>query len=174
MSLNASPSATPASAPCSAKRGLDAVHERLALVALVALVDPHGRTELAGVGEQRGQLGVAETGHVLDVVRLVGLVEKQGRGSVMVQRLLAEEVRVAGSDDTLDAQQARVAVIGVQTVALPRVVGDHDVGAQAANPRRHLGPLQQPRFELAVGVAQKNHLAPGPQRLRCVALFLLA
>ncbi len=103
----------------------------------------HRRLELAGVGLERGQLGRHEAADVLGVVGLVGLPEQQRRGPVRGEALLGEEVRVAGGDDALAGQETGVAVVGVEPVALPRVVAEHHLGPQLAEHPAHLGPSGQ-------------------------------
>ena len=124
------------------------------------------------MGVERGQLGVGEAVHVLDVVGLVGLEQQQRVGPVVGEVLLGEEVRVAGRDHALHGQQPGVAVVGVEPVALPGVVAEHDGGPQPADPVRHLPPLSQARLELAVGPAEEHALAGGAERAaaaRCSA-----
>jgi hypothetical protein len=60
----------------------------------------------------------------------------------------------------------------MEAVALPGIVAEHDIGAQAADPRRHLPPLAHPRLELAVGPAEEHHLARAAQRPRRLPLLL--
>ena len=55
-------------------------------------------------------------------------------GPVVGDALVGEEERVAGRDDAVDGEPAGVAVVGVQPVAPPRVVAEHDVGLQRADP----------------------------------------
>ena len=130
-----------------------------------ALVDAHRGQQLARVGVQRGELGVGEAGHVLDVIGLVRLEQQERLGTVVRQLLLGEEVRVARRDHPFDGEQPRVPVIGVQPVPLPRVVSEHHRGLEPADPVGHLPPLAQPRVELAVGPAEEDALAGGAQRL---------
>ena len=68
----------------------------------------------------------------LDVVRLVGLEQQERVGPVVRTTETGEEVRVTGRDDAVDGQPAGVTVVGMQPVALPRVVTEHDVGAHLA------------------------------------------
>ena len=110
------------------------------------------------MGVERGELGVGEAGDVLDVVGLVGLEEEQRVGPVVGERLLGEEVRVARRHDALDGEEPGVAVVGVQPVALPRVVAEHDGGPQLPDPVRHLPPLAHAGLELAVDPAEEHAL----------------
>ena len=77
--------------------------------------------------------------------------------------LLGEEVRVARGDDAVAREEPGVAVVGVQPVALPRVVAEHDLGPQAPDPVRHLPALAQAALQLAVGPAEEDDLAGGAE-----------
>ena len=46
--------------------------------------------------------------------------------------VVGEEVGVAGGDQAVEREPARVAVVGVEPVALPGVVGEDHVGLQIA------------------------------------------
>ena len=118
------------------------------------------------MGVQRGELGVGEAGDVLDVVGLVGLEEQQRLGPVVGERLLGEEVRVARRHDALDGEEAGVAVVGVEPVALPRVVAEHDGGLELPDPVRHLPPLAHARVELAVDPVEEHALPGGAEGAR--------
>ena len=121
------------------------------------------------MGVERGELGVGEAGDVLDVVGLVGLEQQERVGAVVGEALLGEEVRVAGGHDAVDGEEAGVAVVGVEPVALPRVVAEHDGGPQRADPVGHLPALAQAGLELAVGPAEEHALRRwrrGPRRRR--------
>ena len=129
-------------------------------------VDVHGGEELAGVGVQRGELGVDEAGDVLDVVGVVGLEEQHGLWAVVGERLLGEEVGVPRGHDTFDGEEAGVAVVGVQAVALPGVVAEHDRGLELADPVRDLPALAHAGVELAVRPAEEHALPGGAERAR--------
>ena len=58
-------------------------------------------------------------------------------GRWWVEALVGEEVRVAGGDDAVDGEPAGGAVVGVEAVALPRVVAEHDVGAELTDHAGH-------------------------------------
>ena len=52
--------------------------------------------------------------------------------------MLGEEVRVTRGDDTVAREQTGVPMIGVEPVALPRIVAEHDLGSELADhPRDH-------------------------------------
>ena len=119
----------------------------------------HRRLELALVGLQRGQLAVDELGDVLDVVRLVGLQQQQRRGAMRGEAVLGEEVRIAGGDDRVAHEPTGVAVIGMEPVALPRVVTEHDVGPQLADDPGDLGDRRPIARQVAVDVPEEAHLA---------------
>ena len=125
------------------------------------------------MGEQRRELGLDVVADVLHVVDLVGLPQQQGAGPVRRNVLFRKEVRVAGGDDAVGDEQAGVAVVGVQPVALPRVVTQHDVGLELPDPVRDLGALAKRRLELAVGPAKEDDIAVAAERTRRGALLVL-
>ncbi len=49
--------------------------------------------------------------------------------------LIGEEVGIACGDDGIGDDEPRVAVVGVEAVAAPRVVGEHDLGADTRSNR---------------------------------------
>ena len=55
-----------------------------------------------------------------------------------------------------------MAVVGVEAVAAPRVVPQHDVGAEPADPVGHLPALADPRRQLTVGPARGTRPRPRP------------
>ena len=125
----------------------------------------HRRLELALVGLERGELASTDRRDVLDVVGLVGLPQQQRVGPVVGEPLLGEEVRVAGGDDAVAGEQAGVAVVGVEPVALPRVVAEHDVGLQPADPVRDLPPLARARSRARRRASRGTRTSPvAPQR----------
>ncbi len=67
-----------------------------------------------------------------------------------------------------------MSVIGVQPVPLPRVVPEHHVGADPADPVGHFPPLAQTGFELAVWPAEERDFALATEAAGCLALLLLA
>ena len=67
-------------------------------------------------------------------------------------------------------------MVGMQAIALPRIVTEHDVGAQLADHAGHLAAHDQIAVELAVDVIEEDH-QPGvgaAQSPRCLALLALA
>ena len=74
-------------------------------------------------------------------------------------RLVGEEEVVAGGYDAIDAGQPGHPVVGVELVALPGVVAQHHIGAEAAHPLAHPAAQGQGVLELAVGVVEEDHLA---------------
>ena len=139
-----------------AETGPDALAERLQLTGVGGV---HRRLELALVGLQGGELAVDERRHVLDVVRLVGLPQQQGGRAVRGEVVLGEEVGVARGDDGVADQPAGVAVIGMEPVALPRVVAEHDLRLQLADDSHHLRHGPPVGDELAVDAVEEAHLA---------------
>ena len=93
------------------------------------------------------------------------------------QAVLAEEVRVARRDDAVARQQAGVAVVGMQPVALPRIVAEHDLGAQLADdarrPRR--GTTRSLSSSPSTLSEEDDHAGVGAaQSARRLALLVLA
>ncbi len=155
MALNASPKVAPIGAPATRMRSKTRSRKAWSCSPVSVVVDVHRGDELAAVLEQRRQLGGLEADHVLDVVGFVGLEQQQHVGPVVRQILVGEEERIAGGDDAVDGEPAGVAVIGVQPVALPRIVAEHDVGTQLADPvARHRLALGQAGLELAVDLGR--------------------
>ena len=74
--------------------------------------------------------------------------------------MLGEEVRVAGGDDGVAHEEPGVAVIGVQPVALPRVVAEHDIRAQLAD---DLGDVAHGRRDRPAG-RRRRRRGSGPRR----------
>ena len=74
--------------------------------------------------EQRVDLHRQRRPHVLEVVLDVGLEEEEPFGPVRLETLLGKEVRVTGGDDAVDREPAGLAMVGVQAVALPRIVSE--------------------------------------------------
>ena len=64
----------------------------------------------------------------LDVVGFAGCPEQDRSGPVGFEVLFGVEERVAGGHDGVDGREAGHAMIGVELVSLPRIVGEHDVG----------------------------------------------
>ena len=79
-------------------------------------------------------------------------------------------------DDAVGHEEAGVAVVRVQAVALPRVVTEDHIGPDPADAGRDLETLAEPGLELAVGPAEEDHLAFASERhgqrpaARCAAL----
>ena len=149
------------------------LRQRVALTRAVEV----GRLHLGGVRLERRQLsGEVRFVDDLVVVDLVGLEQQQRVGSVgcdPVDELLGVEERVASGDDAVDAQLAGSPVVGMQAVALPRVVAEHHVGAQPADHRTHLAAHRPARIELTVDVAEEDH-SRAAQQGRGGTLLVLA
>lgn len=79
-------------------------------------------------------LGGQMLGDVLDVVRLVRLPKEQRRGAVRRDPLVGEEVRITGGHDPVGHEKPGMPVVGVQAVALPWVMAEHDIGPKAPDP----------------------------------------
>ena len=122
------------------------------------------------------ELGVDEAGHVLHVVGLVGLPQEDRGRPVGVEPVLAVEVRIARRHHPFAQQQPGVAVVGVQPIALPRVVAEHDVRTQLTDHTRHPAAQLEPAVQLAVDLLEEHDLA-GPvarEPARGLALLLPA
>src|SRR5262249_60081740 len=77
------------------------------------------------------------------------------------------------SDDTVDGEEARMAMIGMQAVTLPRIVTEHDFGTEVTDPSGDVATQLECRFELPVDRAEERDLAGGAERLGSGALFVL-
>ena len=120
-----SAAAMPCGRPCSASR------ERIALAEgaeLAGIGGVHRRLELALVGLQRGELGVDVPVTSSTWSGASASHSSSASGRWWAQAVLGEEVRVAGGDDGVAHEEPGGAVVGVQPVALPRVVAEDDLG----------------------------------------------
>ena len=119
----------------------DACRERCALRVGVgrALVDAHRRAPLAAVARAARRPCVSTSASSTASTWSTSCASNSRSVARAVRGARAgEEVRVARRDDRRRCTQlARVAVVGVQAVALPRVVTEHDVGPGGrGSPRR--------------------------------------
>ena len=111
----------------------------------------------------------------LGVVGHVGLEQQQGIGPVRREpgrELLAVEARVAGGDHSLDAEPTGGVVIGVESVAGPGIVADHDVGTDPTDHLGHPAPLDDPGDELPVDQVQEDRILR-PEHGRGSALLVV-
>ena len=109
----------------------------------------------------------------LDVVRLVGLEQQQRVGTVVRAAEPGEEVRVARRDDAVDGRPAGVPVVGVQAVALPRVVTEHDVGPHLRGSTSHTDArARRAALELAVDEAAEVHRSAPASVVAAAARFV--
>ena len=72
--------------------------------------------------------------------------------------------RVGGDDDRLAGQQAGVSVVGVQSISLPRIVTEHDVGAELADLGDHLDRLGEGPHVGGRGAARQDGDVGAEQR----------
>ncbi len=161
----------PPAAPCSARRARDALVEGLALAlaprsapasSSMSIVD---RSWLVWACSA-ASLASAKPATSSTWSGSSASNRSSALGPVVGERLLGEEVRVARGHDPLDGEQPGVAVVGVEAVALPRVVAEHHGGPQRADPVGDLPALPQPGLELAVGPAEEHALAGGAEGRR--------
>ncbi len=124
--------------------------------------------------EQRGNLGVDRRRHILDVVGLVRLEQQQRRRPVRGDGLLGEEQRVSRGDDAVRDEEAGVAMVRVEAVALPRIVTDDDIRADRADRSTYLPSLAQPGLQLSVRPAQEGHRGSAAEGRCSRNLLLLA
>ena len=97
------------------------------------------------------------------MVGLVSLEEQQRRRPVRLGAELGEEQGITSGHYAVGHEEAGVAVIRVEPVALPGVVPEHDDRADTADPRRHLETLPQSRLELPVRPAEEDDLTPAAE-----------
>jgi hypothetical protein len=76
----------------------------------------------------------------------------------MGQALLGKEVRIPCRHDALACEEPGVAVIRVESIPTPRIVTEHDVGSEHADPSGDLGPLTEAGLELAVDAAEEDDI----------------
>ena len=159
INANTSAAAKPWGAPRSARRARTRAAEGGELLVVDGL---HRRLELAPMRLEGGELGVDRRADVLDVRGLVRLPEQQRRRSVRLEPVLGMEVGVASGHDGLADEQAGVAVIRMEPVALPGVVTEHDLRTQPADDAGHVAPGRAVAVQLAVDAAEEHDLAaPG-------------
>ena len=170
MALNASPRGTSAKAPCSARRARTRARNASSCAvrsgpssAVTSIVERNWlRCDSQG-GELAGRWA-ASTSSTWSASSASN--SSSADGPVVGEALLGEEVRVAGGDHAVDGEEPGVAVVGVEPVALPRVVAEHDVGPQPPDPVGHLATAwRRSGLELAVDPAEEHHLAGGAEGL---------
>jgi len=86
------------------------------------------RDELACVSEERFDLCVDKTSDVFDVIGFVSFKEEGAVGSVNIEAVMTEIVRIAGCDYGVEREPTGVAVIRMKSVTLPGVVRENDIG----------------------------------------------
>src|SRR5438132_1448232 len=118
------------------------------------VLDAHRRAELAPVLEQGAQLGFGVPLGAFYVVGFVGLPQQQGGRTVGRGRLFWKEMGIARRHYPVGEQEPGGAMVRVQAVALPRVMAQHQLGTQPADPVGDLPALVGSRFQFAVGPAQ--------------------
>ncbi len=175
MRLNASASARPCGRPAASasSRRWAANASRCPDSPAGSRFDSHRRAPLAAVTEQRVDLARERRVHVLDVVDDLRLEEQETVGPVRLDGLLREEMRVARGNDTVDRQPARLVVIRVEAVALPRVVTEQDLRPDPANRLADRGALGSRPLELPVDEPEEVHGAR-TERRRGGTLLVLA
>ena len=107
------------------------------------------------------------------MVQLIRLPQQQRRRAMGREVLVGEEVGIACGDDRIGDEEAGVAVVGVESVATPRVVAEHHVGPDRANPSGDISLLPAAVVELSVGATEET--TPLHRReARRLALLVLA
>ena len=96
---------------------------------------------------------------VLDVADLVGLEQQEGGRAVRWELVLGEEVRVAGGHDAVAHEPAGVAMVGVEAVALPRIVAEHDLRSQLANDPHDIASGGAIVLQVAIDAIEEAHFA---------------
>ncbi len=87
--------------------------------------------------------------------------------------LIGEEVGIARGDDGVGDDEPRRAVVGMEAVPAPGVVGQHDIGTDEAQQPGDLPPGAGVVAELTVGPTEEGDVAPAEKR-GGAALLLLA
>jgi hypothetical protein len=104
------------------------------------------------------QFGVHVLGDVFDVVWLLGLPHQEALRAMRSEVVFRKKMRVPRSHDALTSQKACIAVIRVQSVLLPRIVAQHNLGLTQADHPGHLSPCGQTAIELPIYLAEEVHL----------------
>ncbi len=136
-------------------------------------VDAHRALKLALVGQEGRDLRLHEIGDVLDVVRFVGLPQQEGRRAMRRETLIGVEVGIARGDDGAGDDEPRRAVVGMEAVPAPGVVGQHDLGTDEAQQPGDLPPGACVVAELTIGPTEEGDVAPA-EKGGGAALLLLA
>ena len=112
------------------------------------------RTGCDGTGGRRPSS--SNPAGVLDVVGQVRLPQQQRRRSVGLQAQFGEEVGVAGGHEGIGGDEAGRPVVGMEPVAAPGVVPEHDGRPYRAEDPGHRPPFVDAVVELAVDRRPRN------------------
>jgi hypothetical protein len=74
---------------------------------------------------------------------------------------VGEEVGVSGGHQRVEAEEAGVAMVGMESVSPPRVVSEHHGRTERTDDTGHLSPLLLSVAEFAVHPAQEQHPVVG-------------
>jgi hypothetical protein len=129
------------------------------------------RDELTCVSQKGIDLCVDETSDVFNMIWLVGFEEKREFRAMHIKSVMAEIVRIACGNDSIESEPPGIAVIGMKSVPLPRVVGEHDVRLGGPDPIRDLISHMERWLQLAIDMAKHYDFAFGPKAPRCFHLF---
>src|SRR4051795_10950671 len=90
--------------------------------------------------------------------------------------LLREELGIACGHDGVGGEEPRMAMIGMDAIATPRVMAEHDIGLEPPDPVRDLPSLAQPAVELTVDPSEEHDvIRAGPAEEACrLTLLTLA
>ncbi len=89
----------------------------------------------------------------------IGRPEQHGGGSMRLQTLFREEEVVARGDDAIQNSPTGGSVIGVQLVALPGVVRDHNIRLDLADLAAHLPAEIHRVLQFTVDVIEVSYLS---------------
>jgi len=127
--------------------------------------------ELARMGQERFDLRVNKSADVFDMIWLVGFKEKGTIGAVNLKTVVAEIVRITGSHDAVECEPSGIAMIGMESVSLPRIMSENDIGLNRTDPVGNLIANVKCRLEFAIDMTKHDDLASRAEPTGCFHLL---
>jgi hypothetical protein len=124
------------------------------------------------MGQEGGDFDFHGEVDVLTVIRCVCLPQQQVRRTVMSQVQMFREVRIPCGNDGITGEKASPSMIGMKSVALPRVVAQNDIGFQASNFSNDTVPQLRTLFEFAIDLFEKENFSLRSESPGGLALLL--
>ena len=153
--LNLSAIGWPTASPDAVAHSRIRVRERRTLL-LAGMGITHRRGPLRRVAEQCVDLRLDRLFYRLGMVGFVCGPQEHGRRTVRGDALAGEEQRITSRNDTVEGGGARHPMVRMELVALPRVVGQEDIGGCKPDLAAHLLAQGHRHFELPVDVTEMN------------------